>query len=219
MNKQVTMIRAVIFDLDGLLTDTELLHSRAWRKTFQERGIHISERQYADHWVRQGKGFFSFLAERDLKLKPEELQHRKDQIFAQLVQKGLRALPGALELLEALHGRVKLALASSARRIPVDLVLRTLGVTDYFEVIATFEDVSQAKPEPDVFLLAAKRLGVEPSECVVIEDAEKGIIAAHRAGMKSIVIPNHHTRDNDFSKATLMVNSLHEVTLERITAL
>lgn len=213
------MIRVIIFDLDGLLTDTEMLHSRAWCKTFQEKGIHMSEREYADHWVRQGKGFLSFLAERDLKLKPAELQQRKDQIFAELVQKELRAMPGALEFLEALHGRVKLALASSARRIPVNLVLHALGITNYFEVIATFEDVSRAKPDPDVFLLVAKRLGVEPRECVVLEDAEKGILAAYRAGMKSIAVPNHHTQGNDFSSATLMVNSLKELSLERIEAL
>ena len=213
------MIRAIIFDLDGLLTDTETLHSRAWRQTFEERGIHVSESEYADHWVRQGKGLTGFIAERGLKWQPEELWARKDDVFAELVVKELRAMPGALELLKALHSRVKLALASSARRIPVDLVLHTLGITEYFEVIATFEDVSKTKPEPDVFLLAAHRLGAEPSECVVLEDAEKGIIAAHRAGMKSVAVPNHHTRGNDFSSATLIVNSLNELTLERIQAL
>ena len=129
-------------------------------------------------------------------------------------------MPGALELLEALHGRVRLGLASSARRNPVGLVLRTLAMARYFEVIATYEDVApHIKPLPDVFLLVAQRLRVSPRECVVIEDAEKGILAAHHAEMKSIAVPNHHTRDNDFSKATLIVSSLQEVSLKRIQVL
>jgi HAD superfamily hydrolase (TIGR01509 family) len=214
------MICAVIFDLDGLLADTEALHSQAWRQTLATRGVHVSEQEYADHWVRQGKGLIEFLNDHDLLWKPQELWALKDEIFHQLVETELRPMPGAMELLKALCGLVKLAMASSARRVPVNLVLNTLGISDRFEVIATYEDVApRIKPHPDVFLLAAQRLGVPASECVVIEDAEKGVLAAARAGMKCIAVPNSHTRDHDFSNATLVVDSLDQLTLERIQAL
>ena len=128
-------------------------------------------------------------------------------------------MPGALELIETLHGKKRLALATSSFRENAELVLRRLDLARYFEAIATNESVARVKPHPDLFLYVAERLGVDASECVVLEDAEKGVLAAHAAGMKVIAVPTRETRGNDFSKATRVVSSLVEVTLPLLDSL
>ena len=101
----------------------------------------------------------------------------------------------------------------------MDAVLSTLKMKDYFEVICTRDDVIRLKPDPEIFITTAEKMQVPPSGCVVMEDAQKGIDAAHFAGMKSIAVPNIYTKDNDFSNATMIVNSLDEVTEEMIKEL
>ncbi len=128
-------------------------------------------------------------------------------------------MEGALALLEQLHNRKKLALASSSYPDAVQGVLVGLGIAHYFQVIVTGLDVSQVKPAPDIFLAAAEQLCAKASQCVVLEDAEKGVIAASLAGMRCIAIPNHHTRHHDFSKATRICSSLNDVTLELLDTL
>jgi HAD superfamily hydrolase (TIGR01509 family) len=125
-------------------------------------------------------------------------------------------MEGAIDLLEAMRGKKTLALASSSYRDAVDAVLQGLNVADCFSAILSGLDVMAVKPAPDIFLAAAARAGASPQECLVIEDAEKGIIAAHRAGMRSIAIPNVYTRHHDFSKANLICTSLREITLDLI---
>ena len=128
-------------------------------------------------------------------------------------------MEGALALLEQLHGRKKLALASSSYPDAVEAVLAGLGIARYFQVIVTGLDVPRVKPAPDIFLAAAQQLGAAPAECVVLEDAEKGVIAASLAGMRCIAIPNQHTLHHDFSKATRVCSSLKDVTLQLLETL
>jgi beta-phosphoglucomutase-like phosphatase (HAD superfamily) len=101
----------------------------------------------------------------------------------------------------------------------VDAVLQGLDIAHYFQAIVSGLDVARVKPAPDIFLAAARRVGARSSECVVLEDAEKGILAAHEAGMACIAVPNEHTRSHDFSKATRICASLNEITLELIDEL
>jgi beta-phosphoglucomutase-like phosphatase (HAD superfamily) len=128
-------------------------------------------------------------------------------------------MEGALELLENIHGKMHLALASSSYRDAIDGVLAGLDIARYFDVIVSGLDVAQVKPAPDIFLKAAQQLGVEPEQCLVLEDAEKGILAADLAGMLSIAVPNDYTRHHDFSKATKICASLKEVTPELLQTL
>jgi HAD superfamily hydrolase (TIGR01509 family) len=128
-------------------------------------------------------------------------------------------MPGALDLIETLHGKKRLALATSSFRENAELILRQLDLARHFEAVATYESVARVKPYPDLFLHVAERLGVAASECVVLEDAEKGVLAAHAAGMKVIAVPTPQTRGNDFSKATRVVSSLTEVTLPLLDTL
>jgi HAD superfamily hydrolase (TIGR01509 family) len=213
------MAQALIFDLDGLLADTEGLHCRAYQMALMEHGVELRDADYAEHWVRFGKGIADWLSLRRLTLDPHALRLRKAHHYLQLLASSLRPMDGALKLLESFHGRTKFALASSSYRDAVDGVLAGLGIAHYFAIIVSGLDVEQVKPAPDIFLKAASDLGVEPSACVVLEDAEKGVLAAHLAGMRCIAVPNRYTRHHDFSKATRICASLNEVTPEFLESL
>lgn len=219
MSFDTPRIPAVIFDLDGLLADTECLHCRAYQLALLEHDIDLLEADYAEHWVRFGRGIADWLTLQRLPLDPHALRLRKAQHYLDLLATSLRPMEGALELLEFLHRRTKIALASSSYRDAVDGVLAGLGMARYFDVVVTGLDVAQVKPAPDIFLKASRDLGVEPAQCLVLEDAEKGVIAAHTAGMRCIAVPNDYTRHHDFSRATKICASLKEITPEFLHSL
>jgi len=213
------LITTVIFDLDGLIADTERLHCQAYRDALMTEGVALSEAEYCEHWVRHGKGIADWLTDRGLGHDPLAVRAVKSRRYLDLLACELRPMTGALELLERLHGRKKIGLASSSYRDAVDGVLSGLAIDRYFQAIVSGLDVVRVKPEPEIFLATAQQLHSNPSECLVLEDAEKGVIAAHRAGMYCIAVPNDYTRHHDFSKATKVCASLNEISLSLIDAI
>ncbi len=213
------MISTVIFDLDGLLADTEELHRSAYQQAFAEFDVELSDQQYAQHWIRCGKDIAAFLEQRDLIIDPALIRRRKACFYQKIVAGGVNPMPGSSELLSSLTGRKALALATSSHPRDAAMVLNVLGFMDFFSSMVAKGDVERTKPHPDIFLKAADNLRASPELCVVIEDAEKGVLAAHAAGMKCIAVPNELTADNDFSKATLVIDSLEQVDCELIDRL
>jgi HAD superfamily hydrolase (TIGR01509 family) len=204
---------AVIFDLDGLLIDSEPLHCACWMETLSSVGVELDVATYADHWTRAGRGIEDFCQERGVSHDPLQLRARKSELYQRRCRTHLQLMPGARECLERLMAaRTRLALATAGFPEAVTPALAVTGLRAYFETVVTRVDVTRHKPAPDAFLLAAERLGVPPGECVVLEDAEKGVRAAHAAGMRCIAIPTDHTRGNDFSLATLVLPGLAHVT-------
>jgi len=213
------MITTVIFDLDGLLADTEKLHWRAYRDALEVHGAVLAESDYVEHWVRAGKGIGDWVAQRGLNLDPLALRAHKARRYLELLTTDLRPMDGALKLLETLRGNKTLALASSSYRDAVDGVLQGLDIGHYFQAVVSGLDVACVKPAPDIFLAAARQAGAMPSQCLVLEDAEKGVLAAREAGMSCIAVPTEQTRHHDFSQATRVCSSLNEITLELIDSL
>jgi HAD superfamily hydrolase (TIGR01509 family) len=213
------MISTVILDLDGLLADTEPLHCRAYQLAFRERGVALDAGEYYEHWVQHGYGIVDWLTWHNLDLDPHALRRRKSEHYLKLLESSLKPMDGALELLAALKGKIRIALASSSYRDAIDGVLAGLRIADCFEAIVSGQDVAKVKPAPDIFLHTAHRLAVAPSECVVLEDAEKGVIGAQLAGMRCVAVPNEFTRHHDFSKATRVCASLREVNLDFLRSL
>ena len=208
------MISTVIFDLDGLLADTEQLHCRAYQLALREHNVHLATADYGEHWVRRGRGIHDWVAQHCSNLDPGALRARKAAHYQELLRSSLRPMDGAAALLNRLTGAMRIGLASSSYRDAVDGVIHGLGIAQYFDTIVSGLDVAQVKPAPDIFLEAARRLGVAPAECAVLEDAEKGVLAAHAAGMHCLAVPNDFTHHHDFSKATRVCASLHEVTID-----
>jgi len=213
------VISAVLFDLDGLLADSEPLHCRAYRETLEVHGISITDADYLEHWVRAGKGILELIEERGIAVGAATLRREKAERYEALVRASLRPMRGAQAALERLARSRTLALASSSYRDSVLCVTDHLRFTPFFAVIVGGSDVPRPKPEPDVFLRAAELLGVSPSECLVVEDAEKGLVASRRAGMSCVVIPNAYTRGHDFTGAARVLSSLDELTVELVDAL
>jgi len=205
------MISAVIFDLDGLLADTEKLHQSAYQTVFSELGIELSDEEYEHHWIRCGKGINAFTAQRNLAVDPSFVRREKARLYEKLVSSGVEPMTGAHELLSSLQGRKLMGLATSSYSKDAYAVLNALAFVDFFSCVATKSNVERIKPYPDIFLYIANEMNTLPEHCLVLEDAEKGVLAADAAGMKSIAVPNRHTLSNDFSKAALVVSSLEEV--------
>jgi HAD superfamily hydrolase (TIGR01509 family) len=213
------MISTVIFDLDGLLADTEKLHRGAYKEVFTDLGVMLSDEEYEDHWIRHGRGIDAFVEQRNLAIDPQLIRQMKARLYEQMVRSGVEPMPGARKLLSSLLGKKSLALATSSYSKDAHAVLDAVGFMGFFSCVATKGNVERIKPYPDIFLHVADEMNAPPEQCLVIEDAEKGILAADAAGMKSIAVPNEHTRSNDFSKATLVLDSLDQINCELIDQL
>lgn len=210
------MINAVIFDLDGLLADTEILHFKAYQKVLNGYEYDLSMDVYQEHWIRQGRTIREFVSEHNLPYSPKELHEQKIVEYIKLITTTLKPMPHALETVEWITKSYQTAVATSSYMIGAGEVLKNLNIYDKFDIICTRDDVTNLKPHPDIFLLAAKKLNTPPHECLVLEDAEKGIEAAYRAGMKSIAIPSVYTKDNNFAKATVVLSTLNELSNDLI---
>lgn len=181
--------RAVLWDLDGTLVDSTELHWIAWRDVMQAEGVPITREMFeATFGWKNDPILRRWLGDDVSEERKQRIAGVKERNYrAALRQEGLEPLPGAREWVERLHGEGwKQAIASSAPRENIDAVLAVLDLGHDFEAIVSGDDVTTGKPDPQVFLLAAERLGVEPSRAIVVEDAEAGVEGARRAGMKSI---------------------------------
>ena len=203
-------MRAVLWDLDGVLVDSALFHFQAWGELFASLGREFSEADF-----RRTFGLRNDAILRDLlgDLPPAEVERlgaRKEALFRQAAGGNITGLPGALTLLRLLRERgFKLALVSSTPHANIELVLRSLDVEAAFDAIVGEEDVTRGKPDPEGFLLAAERLGVPPGECVVIEDAPAGVEAAKRGGMRCVGVYRGRPREA-LAKADLVVEDLED---------
>ena len=209
----------VIFDLDGVIIDSEGLQYRAYCQVLEPFGVKVSREEYGREWIAAGRGPEYAVKTYNLALEPAELRALKDPVYQRIMRQEVTPMPGAAAAIERLAASMPLALATNSKRDEVGFVLDRFGLRRYFTAIVAREDYSGAKPEPDAFATAAARLQLPAARCVVVEDAYKGVVAAYRAGCKCIAVPHDFTADNDFSLATRVVQSLDEVTVELVQQL
>ncbi len=182
-------LRAVLWDLDGTLVDSEEYHWRAWRDTMAAEGVPLTFEQFrATFGWRNDAILRQWLGSDVDPLRMERIADAKEEAYRNLVRAGgLVPLPGAAEWVRRLHAEGwAQAVASSAPRLNIEVVMQAIGLADQFQATAASEDVERGKPDPQVFLVAASRLGVPPARAIVVEDAPAGVEAARRAGMRSI---------------------------------
>jgi HAD superfamily hydrolase (TIGR01509 family) len=214
------MIKAVLFDMDGVLADTEPLHEQATREVLKQHGISLSSEEYANCMGTGAENTFrSILAAHNLTgIDIAKLVGEKAKIYIEL-SKNVKEVPGAKELVSTISGKMKIGVVSSSSRDKVITMLKKLHLRPYFEVIIAREDVAMAKPHPEPYMCAAERFKIKPDTCVAIEDAYNGLLSAKAAGMNCIVLRTSNARYVDFSKADLIVSNLGEVTLETVKRL
>lgn len=215
------MNKGALFDWDGVVIDSSDQHERSWEMLAKEIGKPLP----ADHFKR-GFGMKNQLIIPDIlnwTRDPVEIERyslRKEELYREIIaQEGITPLPGVRALLEMLNGRgVPCAVGSSTHRKNIEVIFDAIGLRSFFQAVITAEDVSQGKPDPEVFLKSASRIGIPARDCIVFEDAHVGIEAGLAAGARVIAVATTHPL-SELGQASLAVESLEEVSWGRFSGL
>ena len=218
------VLRAIIFDFNGVLVDDEPIHLEMFQKVLKEEGIALSEKDYYARYLGLDDRACFQTAFRDHGKKLDEsalaeLTRRKARYYRDAIQKRIAVFPGVRTLIPEVFSRYPLAIASGALREEIEMILQSIGLRTSFQAIVSTEDIEQGKPHPEMFLKALRLLSekqtdrsILPSECLVIEDSKEGILGAHRAGIKCLAVANSHPPE-ELAGADAVVHSLEEVTV------
>jgi beta-phosphoglucomutase len=220
------MLKAIIFDFDGVIADTEPLHLKAFQLTLEEDGITLSEEEYNDNYLAyDDKTFFKEL------LKDRNIEHdgaivsdyinRKSGHFNNVLRGNILILEGVPDFISKISGKYLLSIGSGALRDEIVEILESVDLKKHFDIIVSADEVVNCKPDPEVYLKVLGQLNdlgsaqISADECLVIEDSISGIKAAHSAGMKCLAITNSYSAE-DLSKAELVTDSLKSVSISQI---
>ena len=203
-------MRAVVFDMDGLMFNTEDVYTAVGTELLRRRGLAFTaELKNAMMGQRPQPSFELMIRHCRLSETWQELAAESDQLFLSLLNDHLAPLPGLYDLLDALErAAIPKAIATSSNRALVYACLEPFGLQKRFQFILTAEDIVHGKPHPEIYLTAARRFGVVPAEMMVLEDSQNGCLAAASAGAFTVAVPTQHSREHDFSRAALIADSL-----------
>lgn len=209
-------VKALIFDMDGVIVDSEPIHLLAYQEILGRYSISYSEKDNREFLGCKDYSILEILRQRfKLDKTANELLEEKETILARLLKDHSVPRPGLLNALQQANTLgLTMAVASSATLPTIKLVIHTLNIAHYFQSLTSGDEVTQGKPAPDVFLLSATRLGVDPGQCLVIEDTLNGIRAAKAAGMYCVAIPCDATSHQDHSPADARLQSLEHLNLK-----
>lgn len=213
------MFQCVIFDMDGVIIDSEPLHYKVFEQYCGELGFEASEEEYDSFIGSTDLDMFTFL--RDKYHLPETVenmvQYKRTMFFDYLKHMDKKPIQAVDELIRELASKgIKLALASSSDMDIIHLILDKFGIAHFFDVVVSGTELERSKPAPDIFLKAAERLNVEPGACLVIEDSRNGIAAAKAAGMKCIGFRNPNSGNQDLSAADKIICHFNELDCETL---
>lgn len=208
-------LKAVVSDMDGVIVNTTPAHFESWKRMLAELGRSITQAEYQEklNGMARLEGARRILPafDADALLKAA---NRKQELFLELIEEGVETYPSTISLLEAARARgLQTAAVSSSRNC--ELILRSIGIYDTFDVVVTGDDVERAKPDPQIFLLAAKKLDRQPAECIVLEDTRNGVAAAVRGGFSCIGI-DRTGNPRLLEDAAVIVNDLAEIDCARL---
>jgi len=206
--------KTILWDMDGVIADSNSFHFAAWQETFAKKGVKFTKEDFTKLFGTRNDFIIGSivgreLPERDVKVMVQE----KEENFRRKATGSIKPFPGAVRLLNAIKkGNFKLGLVSSTPKENIDFILSELNLERIFDCIVFGQEVSESKPGPQIYLLAARKLGVAPNDCVVIEDSPLGVKAAKTAGMKCLAIANTHPRQK-LEEADKVADSLENVDL------
>ena len=206
------MITAIFWDNDGVLVDTERLYFQATQEVMSAAGTPLSDADYREYFLRQDRGAWHLLVERGVSQDEiARLRQVRNDRYSELLREQARAIDGAAGTLKQLHGKYQMGVVTSSRRDHFDLIHERCDLLQYFDFVLTTGDFPRVKPHPDPYLMAIERSGASPDECIAIEDSERGLAAATRAGIRCIVIPTPMTRGGAFDAACRLVDSIADI--------
>lgn len=212
------MFQAVVFDMNGVIVNDERIHQESWRRLCAKYGFQLTEDEFKHHvFGRTEADTLAYLFHKEL--TSEELnQYSKErvEIAIQLFRPSLALTDGLLAFLEELHAHtIPLAIATSARRPYTNFILDGLDIRKFFQFVVTAEEITHGKPDPEIYLAAAKGIQVPPKDCVAFEDSLSGIKSAKAAGMKVIGITTTHTAE-ELSMADKIIASFKEMSVKNL---
>lgn len=206
-------IKAIIFDMNGVIVDDEPVHELAFKSVLKNYGVKLTSSDYRKLGMGRTdkEGFEAMIKKFGLKnMDINELIAKKSKKYLELIPARIKSVPGVVELIKKLVNRYPLALASSSTRQEIEMVLGCFKIKKYFPVIVSAENITHGKPEAEPYLLTAKKLGVDPISCLVIEDSKSGIISAKRAGMQCLAITTYHN-ESDLKNADYVIESFNQM--------
>ncbi|MFQ5673593.1 MAG: HAD family hydrolase [Nitrospinales bacterium] len=204
--------KGIILDFDGLIADSEPFHYRAYNEVFTKYGHPLDPDEYWVEFTSKGRGIAGEIERHNLKLdvEPVEIRRQKFALYSSFCESGaIKLFPEAVELVERLNTRYRVAVASGSWSHDIRAILEHAGAVHLFSIILGKESAPREKPQPDIFLEAAEKLALEPAQCLVVEDALKGLTAARQAGMPCIIIRNRLNQNINFDEADLVLPSLN----------
>lgn len=214
---------AVLFDMDGVIFDSEPIHEEIFRRFSQKLGVSISSAEYQRLIGASSVSQWTYMKERfDLDGTPQELSDAKMALYKEYLKatSGLKPIEGLPEFIKELnHASIPFALASLSTADVIEATLSAIGLNLTFLTRVGGNDAPNAKPAPDIFLLAAHRLDAAPEGCVVIEDSTNGILASQRAGMRSVGFDNPNSPGQTLADATVRISTLKDLTLDLVQRL
>jgi len=216
----MSLERAIIWDMDGIIADTAPYHFKAWQQVFQKMGVKFTEEDFKHNFGQRNDTIIRNIRGQDTSQSEiDAISLEKEKSFRNMVRQKIKPLPGVINLIKRLTGHgFKMALASSAPIENIQLLITGLGINNFFQTIVSGKEVTEGKPSPQGFLLAAQRLGVKPENCIVVEDAVAGVTAAKRAGMRCLAVTNTHPRKSLLA-ADLIVNTLEAISVNDLERL
>jgi HAD superfamily hydrolase (TIGR01509 family) len=206
------MIKHALVDNDGVLVNTEQLYYESTREVLRECGMELSRQSYVDNWMRSPRGLWHLLSERGCTdAEIARLRSARDALYLEYISTRDITIPGARDLLEAMRETCTVSVVSSSKRIHFERIHQITGFRPLFDHVLTVEDYPECKPSPVPYLTALALLGSDGSDAVVVEDSERGLTAAHAAGLRCIVVPSELTKGQDFRCAWKVLPDLQQV--------
>jgi HAD superfamily hydrolase (TIGR01509 family) len=204
--------KAIFWDNDGVLVDTEHLYFQATQDVLASVGIPLTRADYVELFLVQGRGAWHVAEQRGIAPGDiERLRNERNVRYSDLLAQAPRVIPGVTQVLEALHGKYVMGIVTSSRKDHFDVIHRATDLLKYFDFVLTASDFTRVKPDPEPYLRAVERSGLGPDACVAIEDSARGLESARGAGIGCIVVPTALTQGSDFSGADRVLGSVAEI--------
>jgi HAD superfamily hydrolase (TIGR01509 family) len=204
--------RAIFWDNDGVLVETEHLYFQATQEALASIGIELTRDDYIALFLVAGRGAWHIAEQRGVSPADiERLRDGRNARYSELLAQAPRLAAGVTEVLEALHGRYVMGVVTSSRRDHFDVIHRDTGLLKYFDFVLTAGDFTRVKPDPEPYIRAVARSGVPADACVAIEDSARGLESARAAGIRCIVVPTALTKQSDFAAADHVLASIGEL--------
>lgn len=204
--------KAILWDNDGVLVDTEQLYFRATREVLASVGIDLTREMYVDLFLVNGKGAWHLAEQAGItRTEVEMLRRRRNDVYRESLDGASILIDGVKEALDALSGRYVMGIVTSSEREHFDVIHRSSGILKYFDFVIASGDYRRHKPDPEPYQVAVARTGFDVSDCLAVEDSERGLASATQAGLECIVIPNQLTKAGDFRAARKILTSVREL--------